>query len=183
MENGGAVLLSRVFRPRIIREKVARNTVRYTDPRVPHRPRRVAMAAIVNPHVLQSCAIADDVPGIVQIAHRLALDPARDHERIVRNPRYSSQDLHGSRRQGDRPGASWGRSWYREGGARLPPCPPDPREDSRSRPCGSRSAAADAWPPPRAPKPPCRSPTRRAPGRAAGTPRRSGTARACAPCT
>ena len=32
-----AVLLSRVFRRRIIREKVARNTVRHPDPRVPHR--------------------------------------------------------------------------------------------------------------------------------------------------
>ena len=66
------------------------------------------MAVIVNPHVLESCAIADDVPGIVQIAHRLALDPARDHERIVWNPRDSGKNLHGFRRQGDRPGAGLG---------------------------------------------------------------------------
>ena len=32
-----AVISSRVFRPRIIREKVARNTVRHPDSRIPHR--------------------------------------------------------------------------------------------------------------------------------------------------
>ena len=69
------------------------------------RPGSVAVSAVMKPHVLQPGALADDVPGVVEVPHRLAPDLPRDHERIVGKPGNPRQDRRSLRRQRNRPGA------------------------------------------------------------------------------
>ena len=134
----------------------------------PHRqrPGGVPVTAIVKPHVLQPGAIANDLQGVIQIAHRPALDPPRDHERIARHPRDPPQHPHRFRRQRDRPRAGLGvrqpqlallqrhrpplrRYRRRRALARLPPPRTFPRHDRGRRRVERPSAPCREGHPPR----------------------------------
>ena len=69
------------------------------------RPRRVRVSAIVEPRVLQPRALADEIPRVVQVAHRLALDLARDDMRVAGDARHRRQHRRRLRRQRNRPRA------------------------------------------------------------------------------
>ena len=78
--------------------------------RLPERQRLagVAVARVVDAHVLQPGALADDLPRVVQVPHRLALDLARDHERVAIHARDRRQHACRLRRQRNRPGTRLG---------------------------------------------------------------------------
>ena len=114
------------------------------------RPGREAVTAVVDADVLDLGRLAHRPPGLVDVAHRPALDLARDR------PRGCPAGAGPAPAPAPPPataGPSSDPSWCPAGEARPPPGPPAPSADAGSRACGSPSGSAAGSPPPSRPIP------------------------------